>query len=139
MEKTKKNKMIKRRVFSVKENTNHGQALLVLLFFAIIGITIISAAAIMLYANTSSLTTSQEGSYAYYIAQSGVQEALIRIIRNPNYSGGTLSVGSGTATIQVVGGVITSTGSINNVVRKIQVQTFTDQYGTSITSWKEIN
>jgi len=126
---------------NVQPNTspNSGQALVVLLFFAIMGITIITAAAIMLYTNTSSLVSGQEGTFAYYVAQSGIQEGLIRLVRDSSYTGGTLTVGSGTATIQVSNGVITSTGFNNGLVRKIQAQTITDQTGIKISSWKEIN
>ena len=118
---------------------NSGQALVALLFFAIIGITIITASALILYTNTAALSVGEQGVYAYYVAESGVEEALIRLIRNPSYTGGTLPVGSGTASIQVSGGIITSKGTYQNLVRKIQAVTITDQNGLRVTSWKEIN
>ncbi len=103
-----------------------GQALITLLIFAIIGITIISAAITMLLINSISGTKSQQGTVAYEIAKSGAENALIRLLRNPSYTGETLPVGSGSALIQVSGGggspyVILSQGTIGNFLRKIQV------------------
>lgn len=119
-----------------------GQALVTLLFFVLIGLTVISAAAFALYGNIQSTTVSEQGSYAYYIAESGVEEALIQILRDPNYTGTPLgqplTVGEGNAIIQVLGNVITSTGTYRNSVRKIQAQTVYNNNVLTISSWKEI-
>ncbi len=103
-----------------------GQALITLLFFALIGTTIISAAIMMTLLNSLSGTKLQQGMVAYQIAKSGTENALIRLLRNPNYTGETFAVGNGSATIQVSGGgaspyTILSQGTLGNFVRKIQV------------------
>lgn len=115
-----------------------GQSLVTLLFFVIIGITIISAEAIVLYTNILSASTAEQGMDAYYVAESGIEEGLLRAIRDPSYSGGTLSVGSGSVELNVENGVITSTGTYNNAVRKIQVTTTSSNGVLTIDSWKEI-
>ena len=115
-----------------------GQALVTLLFFVIIGITIISAEAIVLYTNILSASTAEQGADAYYIAESGIEEGLLRIIRDSNYSGGTLIVGSGNVAIEVDNGTITATGTYNNVVRKIQAETTYNNGVLTIDSWREI-
>nr|MBI5455684.1 hypothetical protein [Candidatus Levybacteria bacterium] len=121
-----------------------GQALVSLLFVAIIGITIISSAAILVYGNTQSASITEQGTYAYYIAESGAEEGLLRLLRNPNYTGTalgqSLSVGSGSVTIQVdtISGIITSMGIYNSTVRKIQLQTVYNNGVRTISSWKEI-
>ena len=117
-----------------------GQALVTLLFFMIISITIITATAVILYTNISAVGSQEQGIYAYYIAESGAEEGLLQLIRNPSFGGETISVGSGTATISVTNGIITSTGKYNTAIRKIQVQTAYDlQNGLQVLSWKEIN
>lgn len=127
--------MIKQLILFKK---NQGQALVTLLFFVIIGITIISAEAIVLYTNILSASTAEQGMDAYYVAESGIEESLLRVIRDPSYSGGTLAVGSGSVVLEVSNGVITSTGTYNNAVRKIQV-TITNNNGVlTIDSWEEI-
>ena len=72
-----------------------GQALLTLLFFAIVGTTITSAAIVMILVNSLSGSKQQEGQIAYDIAQSGAENGLLRLIRNPTYTGETLPVGRG--------------------------------------------
>lgn len=125
-------------------NSYSGQALVTLLFFVLIGMTVISAAAIFVYENTRSASTTEQGVYAYYIAESGVEEALLRMLRDPNYSGTPvgqpISVGLGDLDIQVntANGLITTTGTYQNSVRKIQVQTVYNNNILIISSWKEI-
>lgn len=115
-----------------------GQALVTLLFFVIIGVTIISAQAIVLYTNVLAASTVERGIDAYYIAESGAEEAILRILRDPSYSGGQISIDGGTATIEVDSGVIISTGAHNNSVRKIKVETATNNGVLTIDSWEEI-
>jgi hypothetical protein len=106
-----------------------GQALITLLFFTVIGITITSATIVMMYVNSISGTRLQEGEIAYQVAQSGVENGMIRLLRNPSYTGETLPVGSGSATITASGSgivsdpyIITSTGRVGNFIRKVEVR-----------------
>lgn len=119
-----------------------GQTLLTLLFFMVIAISITTAAVIMIMTNSLSTTRLEEGTTAYYIAESGVENALIRLLRDPSYTGETLPVGLGSTVISVTnnGGVytITSTGTGGNFTRKIQaVASYTNNVLT-ISSWVEI-
>lgn len=121
-----------------------GQALISILFITIIGMTIISSAAFLVYGNTQSVSITEQGSYAYYVAESGVEEGLLRLVRNPYYSGTPIGqsfiVGLGSAVIEVdtASGLITSTGTYNNTTRKIQAQTVYNNGIRTITSWKEV-
>lgn len=120
-----------------------GQALISLLLITIIGITIISSAAILVYGNTQSAGIAEQGTYAYYAAESGAEEGLLRLLRNPNYTGTQgqpISVGLGSAVILVntTSGLITSTGTYNSTVRKIEVQTVYNNGVRTISSWKEV-
>ena len=82
------------------------------------------------------------GEDAYAIAESGAENAIIRLIRNPNYAGETLTVGNGSATITVSGSstkTIVSEGVRGNFRRKVQV---VGGYVNNIftpTSWTEID
>lgn len=123
-----------------------GQSLVTLLFFMVISITITSAAVIVVLVNSVSASKLEQGVNAYYVAESGTENALLQLLRNPSYAGETLTVGSGNATITVSGGgvnpyTILSVGKIGNFARTIQVVA-TYNIGTatplSITSWKEI-
>ena len=126
--------------------SSSGQALISLLFFVLIGVTIVSAAAIFVYENVQSASITEQGTLAYYTAESGIEEALLQLLRDPSYlgipAGSPLSVGEGTVTIQVSSSsgifTTTATGIFRSAVRKIQVQTVYNNNILTILSWKEI-
>lgn len=117
-----------------------GQALVTLLFFMLIGISVTSAAIAVLLTNALGTGSAEQGMTAYYVAESGMEDAILKMDRNSNYStpGYTLSVDGGSAFVQVSGGIATSTGTLSNAVRKIQVQTVYNNNILIISSWKEI-
>jgi len=121
-----------------KENQK-GQSLITILFFMLISITIITAISSIILNSTSSGSSIEQGSVAYYSAESGVQNAILRLLRDPNYTGETMSINDGTVTIVVSGGLITSTAHVANSIRKIQVQTGYTNNVLTISSWKETN
>ena len=129
-----------KKLFFLQES---GQALVSLLFISIIGMTVITSAVILVYGNTQASGITEQGTYAYYVAESGAEEGLLRLLRNPNYTGTqsqSLSVGLGSTMILVstASGLITSTGTYNSTVRKIQVQTVYNNGVRTVSSWKEI-
>ena len=123
-----------------------GQALLTLLIFTIIGITVTSGAVVMIMVNSLSGTKQQQSEITYEIAQSGADNGLIRVLRTPTtYTGETLAVGSGSATITVTGNggsttpfIIISKGTNGNFVRTIQVTATYQNNVLTVTSRKEI-
>lgn len=125
-----------------KFGVQKGQALITLLFFIIIGVTITTAAAVVLLGNNSTTSTVEQGTTAYYAAESGIESALVTLLRNPAYTGETMSVGNATVIIQVTQGnpiVITATGTYANTLRKIQAKVVYNNNTLSVMSWKEIN
>jgi|SRR3989338_1963490 len=118
-----------------------GQALLMLLVFSVIGLLVGSAATTLILVNSSNVQKSQAGLTTLQIAESGMENALIRILRNPNYQGETLTIGQGTATITVTGSgpfTLTSIGSIGNFSRTIQVIADYNNNILTVTSWREV-
>jgi hypothetical protein len=122
-----------------------GQALVTLLFFMIIGLTITSGAVVMMLVNSNAGTRLQEGEVAYQVAQSGAENGMIRLLRNPSYAGETITVGSGSATITKSGTgvvndpyIITSTGTAGNFVRKVEVRATYVNNLLQVQSQKEI-
>jgi len=123
-----------------------GQALITLLFFTVIGVTVTSAAVAMILVNSLSGTKQQQGEVAYEIAQSGAENGLIRLLRDPtNYHSETLPVGSGSATITVTGSgtsgspyVILSKGTNGIFTRAVQVTATYQNNLLTVTSRKEV-
>lgn len=115
-----------------------GQALVTMLFFMVIGLTITSAATIILFVNAAAGSTTEQGETAYEAAESGIENALLRLVRDPSYSGETMAVGPGYVVIQAANGLATASATVNNSVRKIQVQTVYNNNILTVSSWKEI-
>lgn len=126
------------------KNTFHkqkGQTLIVLLTYMIIAI-VVTTASIALVINSSKGTDKvYQGANSLDIAESGAETAMIKLLRDPNYMGETLTVGSGQAVITITGTnpkTILSKGTLNNFTRTIQVIVDTSNNTLTATSWKEI-
>jgi type II secretory pathway component PulK len=122
----------------IKKNQK-GYALITLLFFMTISLTIITGVVIVVLNNATATTSVEQRNVAYYAAESGAENALLRLIRDPNYTGETLIVDQGTVVIQINNGTIISTATVANVIKKVQIQTLNTNNQLTVTSWKEIN
>ncbi len=133
-----KNKFrIQNSEFRIKEK---GQALITLLFFVLISLTITTGAIIIIIANSISVSKYQEGTMAYYAAESGVENALLRLLRDPTYLGETLSVGGTTVAIAITGAnpkVVIATSS-GNFKRTVQAQMNYNSGYYTFSNWKEL-
>jgi hypothetical protein len=124
-------------------NRRKGQALVALLVFMIIAITITSAAIVIAIINSQGASNFYQGLATLDIAESGTENALIRLLRDPNYPGDPepFPVGEG-STIATVSGTTTktinATGYLGNFSRKIQVTVVYNNNMMTIQSWKEI-
>lgn len=118
-----------------------GQALVLLIVVMVVGTVITSAAVIFAIVNLKAASNLQSGEEAYAIAESGAENAILRLVRNPAYSGETLTVGSGEAVITVSGSgnlTVVSEGVRGNFRRKVEV---TGSYVNNIftvSAWREI-
>lgn len=83
-------------------------------------------------------TAQKRADEAYFIANSGVSDAIMHLARNKDYenAGYSLAIGNGTTTVVVEKDVpeagksrITATGAVNSSKRKIQVDVNVSAYG----------
>lgn len=124
-----------------RKQTSGGQALIVLLFYMIIAITLTTTAVAVIMSNSYSVTREEEGNRALEIAESGAENALLRLLRDTNYAGETLTIASGSATVVVAGTnskTITSTGAVSGISRVVQVGITIVDGVMTVTSWTEI-
>ena len=115
-----------------------GYALVVLLVFAIMALTLISAAVNIMLVVTQSASQSERSHIALSLAEAGVEEALLRSMRNPGYSGGPLTVNGDTVTIGVSGTTtktIVTEATIAGVVREASVTAQFNVDKLMISSW----
>ena len=117
-----------------------GQTLLMLLVFMIIALTVTSAATTLILVNSANTQKMEGGTIAFQIAESGIENALLRLLRNPAYTGETLPLNGGSATITVAGTnpyTITSIGENGNFTRTLQVVVNYNGIMT-FSSWREV-
>lgn len=122
-------------------NLIYGQAMVTLLFFMVAAMTITSAAVIVLLVNSLSVNRLQRGVLALNIAEAGIENALLALIRNPNYTGEILLIGDGNAEITVSGTnpkLVASKGRLGDFLRTIKVQVEYNNNTLNILSWKEM-
>jgi len=126
---------------TVKCIHSKGQALVVLLFYMIIAITLTTTAVAMGISSSMITTQEEEGGHALEVAESGAENALLRLLRNTSYTGEVLPVDTGTATVTVSGTTtktVRSVGVIGAYSRTIQADvTYTNGVMT-ILSWQEV-
>ena len=117
-----------------------GQTLVTLLVFIVVATAVTSTAVAILINTTRSSSILGESIKATQIADSGAENALLRLLRDPNYTGETLTVGEGTAIVSVTGSdpkTITSTGTIGNYKKTVQV-IVTYNNTMSVSSWNYV-
>jgi Tfp pilus assembly protein PilX len=118
-----------------------GSVLITLLIFVVVSLIIVSAAVLLVVDSTVITTNQQVGTTAVSIAESGAENAMLRLLRNPSYTGEVLTVGSGTATITVTGSApitIRSIGRISDFERTVEVTAIRQSGVLTVTSWKEV-
>lgn len=119
-----------------------GQALVLLIVVMVVGTVITSAAVIFAIVNLKAASNLQSGEEAYAIAESGAENGILRLVRNPSYTGETLDVGNGQAVISISGSggnlTIVSEGVKGNFRRKVEVTGGYVNNIFTVSTWKEI-
>ncbi len=122
-----------------------GQALIMLLFFIVVAMIISTAATIIVASNSIASTTLSEGIIAKEMADSGIEAAMLGILRgNDAYTGETINSLNGGEVVVTVSGTTTKTidsvATNGNFVKKVEVTVpYTDNELRTPSSWKEVN
>lgn len=114
-----------------------GQALISLMFFIIIALFLVSAAVVMLSVSAQSTTRSEGEEIASRVAESAGETALIKLLRDPAYSGENFTFTDGDATVTITGSTITINATSGNFVKKLVIQTNLTNNILNVSSWKE--
>ncbi len=127
-----------------------GQALVTLLIFVATALIVTSAAIAISIINIQATSQFSQGQQAYDLAEAGVEDAIMKLVRNASFDspapGYTLTIGTNTAQIIVTPPgfispkTIVSRGVVNQFKRKLQVVGQFNSDGTfSVVSWNEID
>lgn len=112
--------------------------LIALLVFMSIAMAVITSAVVMILLGSLGAAKFQQGNIAYFVAESGAEDALLRLLRNPSAGNFTLIMPEGNAVETITNGTILSTGTSGNFIKKIQIQTTYNNNQLIITSWQEV-
>jgi hypothetical protein len=118
-----------------------GQILVALLAFIATGLIITVTAAAITATNLLTNSKYTSGEKTLQVAEGGIDNAIMRLVRDPSYTGETLTIGTGTATITVSGSspyIILSKGTIGNFHRTIQVTATRTNNALTISNWAEV-
>lgn len=118
-----------------------GQALTTLIFFVLIASLYITAAVVVSLVNSVAVTTTEQGINDSRLAEGALEDSLVRLLRDPNYTGGTFTLNGGNVTVTVTGTTTkTVTASVRNgnYYRRFEAIVTFNQTQMTITSWKEL-
>lgn len=118
-----------------------GQAVITVLFVVVVGM-LVTTGAIFSLVNAFEASSQQElGALAYQAAESGIEHSMLRLMRDPLYTGETLTVDTNrTAVVTVTSNpnmTIQSVGSAGIVSRKIVATVHYNNLTLVLDSWKE--
>lgn len=121
---------------------NKGQALISLMIFMVAAVIIITAAVAVIIINSKATSKFYQGIVTYDLAEVGIENAIIRLLRDPNYTGETLVLEDNTVEVQVSGEsqgpyTIISSGTKGNFKRTIQAEATYNNNILTISSWEE--
>lgn len=126
----------------MKKQFKKGQALVSLLAFIAMASVITTAAVSVAIITARSGDDFSQGNKALSVAQSGIENAILRLLRNDTYSGETMNIDSDSVTINVSGAgvkTITSSAVVGNFKRAVEVVGSYSNNTFTVTTWKEIN
>ena len=119
-----------------------GQSLVLLLIFVVMAIAIATAATFIIAANSLAATNVSLGIATKNMAETGAETALVQLLRDPTYSGGTFSVDTGTVTATVSGttNITIDSTAVNGIfTKRVEVKaTYSNNVLTPV-SWKDLN
>ncbi|KKS98181.1 MAG: hypothetical protein UV73_C0003G0123 [Candidatus Gottesmanbacteria bacterium GW2011_GWA2_43_14] len=125
----------------MKKTNSQGFAMVILLFLMLLTVTIITAAVSLIILDSSSSTLIAASDSAKSIADSCMENAVIRLIRDPAYTGEELNINGGSCRISVLGSTVktaTSEADFGGKNKKVEVNLNLNNNIVTLSSWKEI-
>lgn len=128
-----------------KHKYQHGLALITVLMFGAVALIVIVFGTTLMVIQADVARQFLSSQKALTVAESGMENALLRLLRDPNYSGEILTLADGTATIEVTGSgldkTVTVTADTDFVLdsrRTIQAIITEENGRVMVNSWKEL-
>ena len=117
-----------------------GQAVIMLLLISLMIISLVTTMVAVAAALLKETTILSQGERAFYTAEAGAQEGILRLLRDPSYTGASnLPLGDGVVTIDVTGDspkIVTSTAMVDGQIRKVSREVTRVSGEWVITNWR---
>jgi len=111
------------------------------MIFMIVAITVVTASVAIILTNSQGAALLEDAAGSHTSAESGIENALLRLLRNPGYTGETMQINSDQIVITVTGSnpyIITSTATTGKSRRSIEAKAEYINNELKISQWKEI-
>ena len=120
-----------------------GSILLTVIILMFVAILVVTAAVTTILLNSSSISKVEQGQMAYQAAEGGMDEGVLQLLRNPNYTGTQTNIptGQATFTLTVSGSstkTIDSVGKFGQFSRHIQTAASYNGGTLSVGPWQEV-
>lgn len=130
------------RFLKLRKNDS-GQILTSVLVFMAFGLSVVALSATLTVINIQNTAKLAQSEQATNYAEAGAEEAILRLIRDPAYSGGSLSLSMDSVIGITVIGVgdsrtVTSTSTYNGFTKKVQAVVSLANNKVTLVSWKQI-
>ena len=122
-------------------HNNHGQTLVTLLVFTVVAIAVTSTAISIMINITRSASIVESRIIASQAAESGIENAIIRVLRDPEYAGETLQIGDASVEISVAGSdpiVITADATYGSYIQTVQTTIAYVDNSLTISDWEYV-
>lgn len=123
-------------------NHQSGQVVLTIIVFMVAMVIITTGATMVTIVNTQSSSVYETGTRTYALAESGIENAIMQFLRNPNYTGETLTLDGATITITTTnitnGKRIRSQARVSRYSRTVEADATYVNNVLTVTSWREV-
>lgn len=117
-----------------------GHMLVSLLIFIVVALVVLVSSIGVVISNSRASLISSRGNQVYAAAEAGIENAILKILRDPSYTGEVFVVDGSAVTITVDGTsprVITSTAVDGTYVRRIRAEVSRSGGILSVSNWRE--
>jgi hypothetical protein len=112
-----------------------------LLVFVVIALTVLSVAVVLMITSGQAALGQDQAARANYMAEGAAENAMIRLLRDPDYVGETLTFTDGQATIAVSGSnpkTVSVVATSGQAIAKVSVVVATNLGVTTVTEWNKV-
>jgi Tfp pilus assembly protein PilX len=125
----------------IKLKNQSGQTLVTLIIIVVMTLVVSTALVVLVINNSKSSSRISQSIQALATAESGAENAILKLLRDPTYSGETMTFGEHTAVVTVHDNgnkVITSEGTAGNFKKTIRVEISFIGGVLEVISWNEV-